>query len=72
MIWAAVSSSTLHSQAAVGTIPHLCTVERNKPTPVRRRLGLTKDGLLRYIPNGLELGIKLRMREVLLCYSVFH
>ena len=30
---------------AVGTISHLYIFERNKPTPVRRRLSLTKDSL---------------------------
>ena len=35
----------LHSQVAVGVIPHLCIVKRNKPTPVQRRLSLTQDGL---------------------------
>ena len=42
-----------HLRAAVKAIPHLCTVERNKPTPVRRRLRLTKDGLGGCICSGL-------------------
>ena len=43
------------SQAALGAIPHLCTVEWNKLMPVQRKLSLTQDGLSRYIPNGLGL-----------------
>jgi len=41
----AVCSSTPHLQFAEGTKPHLCIVERNCPTPVRRRFSLTQEGL---------------------------
>ena len=76
ILWPTVCSSAPHSQAAVGAIPHLCPVERNKPTPVRRQLSLTQNinSLGRYIPSALELtsGIKVRTREVLPCHFVFH
>ena len=74
IMWSAVCSSAPHSQAAVEAIPHLCTVgatphlcivERNKLTPVRRRLSLTKNGLGRYISSGLGLtsGIKVKIKK---------
>jgi len=34
------------------TKPHLCIVERNSPTLVRRRFNLTQEGLCRVIPGG--------------------
>ena len=36
-------------------ILHLCIVERNSPTPVRRRLSLTYAGLEKDIPDGAKL-----------------
>ena len=39
--WSAVCSEAPHSQFAEGARPHLCMDEWNRPTPVRRRLGLT-------------------------------
>jgi len=41
-----------HLQFAEGTKPHLCIVERNSPTPVRRRISLTQESLGRVIPGG--------------------
>ena len=69
-MWSAVCSSAPHLQTAVGAIPHLCTIERNKPTPVQRRLSLTQDVPGRYIPS--RLGMTSGKREVLPCHSVFH
>ena len=51
----AVCSFASHLQAAVETIPHLCVSERNKPTPVRRRLSLTHAGLGTLNPGGIGL-----------------
>ena len=48
-------SFALHSQAAIRAIPHLCIVERNSPTPVRRRLSLTHAGLGKDISDSIEL-----------------
>ena len=36
-----VCSSSPHSQAAEGAMPHLCKQERKRPTPVRRRFSRT-------------------------------
>ena len=40
--WSAVCSEAPHSQFGEGARPHLCMDEWNRPTPVRRRLSLTK------------------------------
>jgi len=58
-------SSAPHLQFAEGTKTHLCIVEQNSPTPVRRWFSLTQEGLGRVIPgdegpgDGLGLGIHL-------------
>jgi len=39
-------------QFAEGTKAHLCIVERNSPTPVRRRFSVTQEDLGRVIPGG--------------------
>jgi len=48
-------------------MPHLCIVERNNPTPVRRRISLTQQDLGRIIPGGEGPGdgINVWRREVL-------
>jgi len=61
-------------QYAEGTETHVCIVERNSPTSVRRRFSLTQEGLGRVIPGGEgpEDGINIWRRELFFCYSVFH
>jgi len=51
---------------AHGTKLHLCIVEQNSPTPVRRRFSLTQEGLDRVIPGGEGAGDKINVwrREV--------
>jgi len=41
---------------AKDTKPHLCIIERNSSTPVRRQFSLTQEGLCRVIPGGEEPG----------------
>jgi len=73
-MWSAVCSSVPHLQFAEGTKPHLCIVERNSPTAVRRRFSLTQEGLSRVIPGGEGPGdgINVWRREIFFCDSVFH
>jgi len=70
----AVCSSAPHLQFAEGIKPHLCIVERNSPTPVRRRFSLTQEGLHRVILGGEGPGggIIVWRREVFFCHSIFH
>jgi len=65
-IWSAVCSSAPHLQFAEVTKPHLCIVERNSPTPVRRRFSLAQKGVGRVIPGGEGPGdgINVWRREV--------
>ena len=74
MMCSKVCSSSSHLPAALKAIHHLCTLERNNPTPMRSRLSLTQDDLDRYSPNGFELtsGMKVHRRQILLFYSTFH
>jgi len=53
---------------------HLCIVERNSPTPVRRWFSLTQEGLGWVIPGGERPGdgINEWRREEFFCHSVFH
>ena len=51
----AVYSFAPHSQVAVEAIPHSCVSDRNRPTPVRRRLNLTHAGLGKLISGGVGL-----------------
>ena len=51
--WSAVCSFAPHSQAAVETIPYLGVSERNRPTPVLRRLSLTHADLEKSNPGGV-------------------
>jgi len=51
-MWLAVCSSATHLQFAEITKPHLCIVERNSPTLVRRRFSVTQEGLGRVISGG--------------------
>ena len=44
--WSAVCSEAPHSQFGEGARPHLCMDEWNRPTPVSRRLSLTKHFVL--------------------------
>ena len=44
-----------HLQAAAEPIPHMCVSERNRSTPVRRRLSLTHAGLGKLIPGGVGI-----------------
>jgi len=55
-----------HLQFAEGTKPHLCIVERNSSTPVRRQFSLTQESLCRVISGGEEPGdgINVWRREV--------
>jgi len=73
-MWSAVCSSAPHLQFAEGTKPHLCIVERNSPTQVRRRFSLTQEDLGRVIPGGERPGDGINMwrREVFFCHSIFH
>ena len=49
-------------------------VEQNKLTPVQRHLSMTQDHPHRYIPIGLGLTLKMKVRrqDILLCHSLFH
>ena len=71
--WSAVCSEAPHSQFGEGAIPHLCMDEWNRPTPVRRRLSLTKAARGKPIPTGLApvRGTKARSLEARSQYSVF-
>ena len=57
-----------------GSHTRSCIVERNRPTPVRRRLSLTQAGLGKCIPDGREptSAMKPWSREALSCHSMFH
>jgi len=66
-----ICSSSQHLQFAEGTKSHLCIVERNCPTPVRRRFSLTQKGLCRIISDGEGPGDGINV-WVLFCHSVFH
>jgi len=39
-------------QFTQGTKPHLCIIEWNSPTPVRKQFSLMQEGLGRVIPGG--------------------
>jgi len=52
-MWSAVCFSATQLQFAKGTKLHLCMVEWNSPTPVRRRFSLTQKGLDRVILHKL-------------------
>jgi len=73
-MWSTVYSSAPKLQFAECTKHHLCIVELNSPTPVRRRFCLTQEGLGRVIPGGEGPAgaITVWMREVFNCHSVFH
>ena len=51
--WSAVCSKALHSQFGEGARPHLYMDERNRPTPVLKRLSLTQAAREKPIPTGL-------------------
>ena len=51
--WSAVCSEALHLQFGEGGRPYLCMDERNRPTPVRRRLSLTQAARGKPIPTTL-------------------
>jgi len=72
-MWSAVCSYAPKLQFTKGTKPHLCIVERNSPTPVRRRFSLIQEGLVRVISRGEGQGngISVWRREVFFCHSVF-
>ena len=63
MMWLAISLSVPYLQAAVEAIPHLWTVEQNKTMPVQRQLSLPQDERGRYIPNGLELMLQMKVHK---------
>ena len=71
--WSAVCSEAPHSQFGEGARPHLCMDERNRPTPIRRRLSLTQAARGKPIPTGLALvsGTKARSLEAFSQYSLF-
>jgi len=71
-IWSTVCSSAPHLQFAECTKLHLCIVERNNPTPVRRRFSLTQEGLCIPGGEGPGDGINVWRREVFFCHSIFH
>ena len=73
-IWSVVCSEPPHSQFGEGARPHLFMDEWNRPTPVRRRLGLTQAARVNPISTGLALvsNTKARSLEAFLQYSVFH
>ena len=54
--------------------PHLCIDKYNRPTPVRRRLNLTKAVRGKLIPTDLVLvmDVKERSLDLFSQYSVFH
>ena len=71
--WSAVCSQARHSQFGEGPRPHLCMDEWNRPTPVRRRLSLTK--LLEVSPSQQawhRSRAQTRSLEAFSQYSVFH
>ena len=53
IMWSAVCSLAPHSHFAEEARPHLCMDDPKCPTPVRRRLSLTQDVLVKLIPLGL-------------------
>jgi len=55
-------------QFAESTKPHLGIVERNSPTPVRRRFSLTQEGLGKVIVGGegLAKGKRVEARGIFL------
>ena len=53
--WSAVCSEAPHSQFGEGARPHLCMDKWNCPTPVRKRLSLTKAVRGKPTPTGLAL-----------------
>jgi len=55
-------------QFAENTKPHLCIVERNSPTPLRRRFSLTQEGLGRVIPGDEVVILKLVIDPVATIY----
>jgi len=71
-MWSVVCSSAPHLQFAEGTKPHLCIVEWNSPTPVRRRFSLTQEGLGRVITGGEGPGDGKNVwrREVSFCHFI--
>ena len=73
-MWSAVCSATPYSLFGQGAITHLCMDERNRSTPIRRRLSLTQAARGKLIPTGLALvlGIKTWILEVFLLYQAFH
>ena len=70
----AVCAFAPHSHAAIEAIPHLCISERNRPTPIRRRLSLTYIGLEKLNSVGIELTslINVWSREAFSCQSMLH
>ena len=73
-IWSAVCSEAPHSQFGEGARPYLCINEWNRPTPVHRRLSLTKAARSKPIPTGLAVvpNTNARSLEAFPQYSVFH
>jgi len=67
-------SSAPHPQPAEGIKPHLRIVERNNPTPVRRRFSLIQNGPGRATPGGEGPGdgANVWRRESFLCHSALH
>ena len=55
IMWSAVCSLAPHSHFVEEARPHLSMDEPKHPTPVRRRLCLTQDVLVKLIPIGLVL-----------------
>ena len=68
---AAVCSFAPHSHAGVGVIPHVCIVERNRPTPVRRQSSFTQEGLGKCTPGGRGPTSRFS-HEAPSCHSVFN
>ena len=63
-----------NSQAAVGAITHLCIVERDSPTPVRRRLRRTNANLGKNIFDGAVLTFAMNewSQEMFSHHPTFH
>ena len=70
----AVGAFAPHSHAAIEAIAHLCISERNRPTPVRRRLSLTYAGQVKLNSVGVELTslINTWSQEAFSCPSSLH
>ena len=70
--WSAVCSAAPHSQFRERARLHLCMDDWNRPTPVRRRLGLTQAVWSKLTPTSLALVLDIWSLNVFSQYFAFH